>query len=380
MTSVWAVVLRECRRMVGRPIYLVMTLVLPLFCYLFFASMLGEGLPQKLPIAVVDLDGSSLSCAIVRMVGASAQTDVGVECGSMMEAQIRMRQGGIYGTLLLPRNMQRDAMAGRRPTVVFATPNNFLISGSLAMRDLTQICATASSGLNISSRAGRGASPTQIAAEVQPIRLDFHAPGNPTSNYSLYLSTILSHALLQILILLTTVFVVGIEAKNGTSKQWMETAGGSMVRALAGKLLPYTVLFSMMATAGNTLFFKYLDFPIEGSFVSLAAACILVVAAYQAMAVFILGLLSDMRVALTVVGVYGVLGISFSGLTFPIEIMDAPLQGFSLMFPIRHYFHIYIDVAMHGLPVLGAWGEYVVLLAFSLTPLVVLHRLKRFLS
>lgn len=376
-SSLLKVVRRECRRMLRRPIYLVMTIILPVFCYTFFVSMMRDGMPMKLPFAVVDQDNSSLSRAIIRNLEASPQTDITMRLNSYYEGKNAMQKGDILGFLILPENLQEDAMAGRQPELVFFTTNSYLISGSLLMRDLTAITALASASLNINVRAGKGQSAEMIAANVQPITLDFHAPGNPLTNYSMYLSTILSHGLLQILILLTTVYVIGMEIKHGTAHRWLESADGSIIRALTGKLLPYTVLFSLMSCAGNTLFFRYLHFPIQGSLAAILFAGILMVIAYQAIGVFIFGLLTDFKLSLTIAGVFGVLGISFSGLTFPIEIMDSPLQGFSWIFPIRYYFYVFIDVVLHGLPAIRAFFPYLMLGAFLLFPTVILKRLKR---
>ncbi len=371
---------RECNRMLQHPIYLLMTLLLPVICYVFFASMMRDGMPMQLPIAVVDQDNSALSRNIVRQIDASPQLQIMSHLGSYTEGRDAMQSGDILGFVILPANMQADAMSGRRPEVAFYANNSYLISGSLVMRDLTTITTLSSASLNVGMRAGRGQSPMDIAAGVQPITLDFHAPGNPWTNYSMYLSTILSHGLLQILILLTTVYVIGVEMKKGTTGQWLESANGSLICALVGKLLPYTLLFSLMVVAGNTLFFKYLHFPCNGSFFAVQLAGILMVVAYQAMGVFILSLLGDFKIALTIAGVFGVLGISFSGLTFPIEIMDTPLQGFSWIFPIRYYFYVYQAVALHGLSAFVAFPSYLMLMVFVLFPLPLLWRLKRVLQ
>jgi ABC-2 type transport system permease protein len=217
----------------------------------------------------------------------------------------------------------------------------------------------------------------EIAAHIQPVALNFYAPGNPQTNYSMFLSTILSHGMLLILILLTTVYSVGLEIKRGSTAQWLETAGGSLIRALTGKLLPYTMLFSLMIIAGNTLFFKALHFPCQGSFLAMQLAGVLMVVSYQALGLFILGLLGDFKIALTIAGVYGVLGLSFSGLTFPIEIMDTPLQGFTWIFPLRYYYYIHQAVALRGLSAFEVLPSYLMLAAFVLFPLVVIWRIKK---
>ncbi|MDR2039924.1 MAG: ABC transporter permease [Bacteroidales bacterium] len=372
------VIRRECSRMLSRPIYLIVTLIMPLFCYVFFASMMSEGMPKELPVAVVDMDNSNLSRTFTRNLDASPQTRVVAHLTSFHEGKSAMQKGDILGFIVLPSNLQIDAMSGKQPQIVFYTNNSYLITGSLLMRDFSTITALSSAAVNVGIRTQKGEPMQTIMANVQPIALDFHALGNPWTNYSMYLSTILSHGLVQILILLITVFIVGHEIKHGTICDWLAAANGSFFTALIGKLLPYTILFSLVTVFGNTLFFKYLHFTYEGNFFAILVAVILLVIAYQSMALFILSLLFDFRVALTIAGVYGVLGISLSGLTFPIEIMDAPLQGFSYLFPIRHYFHIYVDLAIRGLPVVQTLPYFATLLVFLIFPLALYHRLKRF--
>ena len=55
------VIRREVRIMRKRPIYLLGSVGVMAASALFFLTFMGEGLPQKLPIGVVDLDQSSTS-------------------------------------------------------------------------------------------------------------------------------------------------------------------------------------------------------------------------------------------------------------------------------------------------------------------------------
>ncbi|MDD3255760.1 MAG: ABC transporter permease, partial [Parabacteroides sp.] len=66
--SVKNVAIRELRRLVAKPLYIFCMLVAPLFCMVFFLSLMKEGLPVDLPIAVVDLDNSSTSRSLIRQL------------------------------------------------------------------------------------------------------------------------------------------------------------------------------------------------------------------------------------------------------------------------------------------------------------------------
>ncbi len=56
-----AVMKRECRRLVARPLYLFCMVAAPLFCCVFFTTLMDSGLPVNLPAGVVDRDMSSTS-------------------------------------------------------------------------------------------------------------------------------------------------------------------------------------------------------------------------------------------------------------------------------------------------------------------------------
>ena len=51
--SIWNIAKREMVRLVKHPIYIFCMLVAPLISLLFFVSLMREGLPADLPIAVV---------------------------------------------------------------------------------------------------------------------------------------------------------------------------------------------------------------------------------------------------------------------------------------------------------------------------------------
>ena len=60
---------REIFRICKDPIYFFCMLVAPTICVVFFLSLMKEGLPTDMPVAVVDLDGSSNSRNLSPAVG-----------------------------------------------------------------------------------------------------------------------------------------------------------------------------------------------------------------------------------------------------------------------------------------------------------------------
>ena len=146
---------------------------------------------------------------------------------------------------------------------------------------------------------------------------------------------------------MTTVFVIGIEMKEKTSRVWLRTADNNFITALMGKLLPYTAIFIVMGFLSNIILFGFLHFPLNACLFKMLLATVCYVIACQSVGLLIIGVLPVLRDSVSIVMIYGMFGFTFSGFTFPIEQMPYPARIFSFIYPIRHYFNIYIEQALH---------------------------------
>lgn len=119
------------------------------------------------------------------------------------------------------------------------------------------------------------------------------------------------------LVLLITVYAVGSEIKFGTAGQWLQAAGGDITVAVTGKLLPYTLIFSLIGILGNFVMFGILHIPFQGSWVLLNVMTVLFIIATQALALFIFSLFPAVAIIISIVSMVGSLGATLSGVTFP---------------------------------------------------------------
>src|SRR5574344_1376450 len=94
---------REIRRMTSRPLYLLTMLCAPLFCCLFFTSLMHEGLPQSLPAGIVDEDNTSTTRQVIRNLDAFQQTEIVKQYSSFAEAREAMQSGEIYAFYYIPK-------------------------------------------------------------------------------------------------------------------------------------------------------------------------------------------------------------------------------------------------------------------------------------
>ena len=236
--------------------------------------------------------------------------------------------------------------------------------------------AATSIGMQRKILRAKGLDEARIKGIIQPIAMDTHLIGNPWANYGTYLLNVILPGMLQIMVLMMTVFPIGVEYKERTTREWLASSGNSMLPALAGKLVPYTIIFTILGVIGNILLYEYMRYPMNSSIGWMFLATFILVLSSQAIGILFIGITPVLRDGVTFAGLFGTLGITFAGSTFPIEQMPAATRILSHLFPIHHYFNIYVDQALNGVEIHHSFVSYIAMISFMILPLFVFFRLK----
>ena len=370
---------REVLRIAVRPLYLFCMIIAPVFCYLFFTTLMANGLPTDLPAGVVDLDNTSTTRNIIRNLDAFQQTHIVAHYPSVMEARKAIQRGEIYSFYYIPEGTTEATLASRQPKVSFYVNYSYLIAGSLLYKDQRTISELAAGAVGRATLYAKGATEDQAMAFLQPIVIDTHALNNPWLNYSVYLCNTLFPGILMLLIFLTTIYTLGEEVKNGTGRELMHLADNSITKVLIGKLLPHTLVFFVIAVFYNVYLYGYLHYPCHSGIFPMLLAGLLLVLSSQAFGVFLFGLFGSFRLALSAASLWGVISFSISGFTFPVMAMHPTLQALCVLFPLRHYYLLYVNFALNGYPLIYAWQAVAALLVFLLLPFLILKKLRTIL-
>lgn len=370
---------REVLRIAVRPLYLFCMIIAPVFCYLFFTTLMANGLPTGLPAGVVDLDNTSTTRNIIRNLDAFQQTHIVAHYPSVMEARKAIQRGEIYSFYYIPEGTTEATLASRQPKVSFYVNYSYLIAGSLLYKDQRTISELAAGAVGRATLYAKGATEDQAMAFLQPIVIDTHALNNPWLNYSVYLCNTLFPGILMLLIFLTTIYTLGEEVKNGTGRELMRLADNSITKVLIGKLLPHTLVFFIIAVFYNVYLYGYLHYPCHSGIFPMLLAGLLLVLSSQAFGIFLFGLFGSFRLALSAASLWGVISFSISGFTFPVMAMHPTLQALCVLFPLRHYYLLYVNFALNGYPLIYAWQAVAALLVFLLLPFLILKKLRTIL-
>ena len=368
--------LRELRILVKNPIFGFCMVVFPIAVMMFFTSLLEEGLPESLPIGVVDLDNTSTTRSMVRRLD-GFQTSQVVDCySSVAEARHAIQQNKIYAFLYIPKGTTDKLLASRQPKISYYYSNASVMAGSLLMKDLKTISTLGSAAVGQATMSARGFTSGQIQAFLQPIRVDLHQVANPWSNYNVYLSTVMVPGVMMLFIFLISAYSIGTELKFGRSKEWLALANNHIFDALVGKFLPHLLIWLAIIYSYEYYIFGVLHFPHEGGVWQIILIGLLQVLSSMGFGIFAFGLMPSLRMSMSVCSLWAVLSFSMAGSAFPVMGMDAPLQSLSWLFPLRHYYMIYQITVFNGFPMLEALCHFAALAALILLPLIVVGKIK----
>lgn len=371
-----AVARRELRIIRQRPIYLLGSVGVVAFCAVFFLTFLRDGLPSDIPIGLVDYDYSSTSRNFSEQLDGTQLGKV-VHYESFAAAREDMNRGKISAVCVIPKGMNDDIQSFRQPKITFYINGLYFVSGALAWKDLLTMVNLTNGAVQRQVFRMKGYNDSQIMGMIQPVNIDLHQIGNVTTNYSYYLSSVLLPGVLEMIVIIVLIYSLGAELKFGTSRHLLKTSGNSILDALNGKMLVWTLIFSAIGCTLIMVMYHQLHFPLAGSIWNMFLGILLLVLASEAVAVFIIEMLPIPRLALSIGALYSVLGFSLSGFTLPIEAMPPYIQGLAAAFPLRHYYQFYVQETIFGSGFAGWWQQVVYLLLFFFIPLIGLGRLKK---
>ena len=376
LSQIWQIAQRECKILLKNRIYGFCMLVFPLLSLLFYTSLMDEGLPEDMPVGVVDLDNTSTSRSIIRRLDGFQSSQVVARYASVAEARHAIQENEIYAFLYIPKGTTEQLLSARRPKISYYYNLASIMSGALLMKDLKTISTLGSAAVGQSTMRAKGYTPEQIQAFLQPIRIDLHQIGNPWTNYNAYLTTVFVPGVMMLFMFLISAYSLGMELKFDRGKELLAKADNNIVVAILGKYLPQIMVFLVLIFFYEFYIYYVLHFPHVGGWPMILLLALLQVFGSIGFGIFAFGLMPSLRMSMSVCSLWAVLSFSLAGSAFPVMGMDTPIQALTWLFPLRHYYMLYQITVFNGYPLIDAWFHLVALVGFTLLPWFVMHKIK----
>jgi ABC-2 type transport system permease protein len=376
----WAVLCREVSRIRQNPAYRFLLFFGPLTGILLMYFIFRNSAVKEIPIAIVDKDHSSLSVKIGNAIEASPDVDVVFQSQDFFEAKELFEQGTVKAIAVIPEETEELVFNGTETALpVYINGTNVLLAG-LVQRSVLTTIRTVSGGVQLKKQMLEGKNYTDAMVRVMPVNIQKHLLFNPFTNYTYFLSSAMLYMMLFLFVLLSSVYTLGNELKRGTGPELLESSGNSVRFAIAGKLAPYTLIFSAFAVFINLLLYKIEGMPLNGSFAAIFIGQLITVLTYQLLGLVFIGATINLRLALSLASAYSMMAITFSGLTFPLEAMPLAARIFAALFPFTWWEKLFISQSLRGAPVSEALIYICYILIFMLVSLSLMPVYKKYLA
>ena len=370
---------REISKIVKNKLMIFLLVLGPLSGYFLVINIFSKNTPRDLPVTVVDHDQSFLSRKLIRFVDATPIAKVKSICINLEEARLELNKGNIEAILYIPGETEKLIQKGEDAQIELYLNNANVLKAGLLNSGIKKAIATLSSGIKLKRLQMKGMNFKQAFNTIQPVNIHSIMLFNPYLSYSYFLTLALVPIILIIFILLGTIYTIGNELYKGSGIEWLGIADNNMFYALTGKLLPYFSIYLILTLIMNVLLINIIGVPFKGSIFILLLSEIMLIVSYQFMAIFFLGITSNLRLSLSLGSAYCMLAITYSGLTFPEFSMPAFGKSLAFLFPFNHWFKVFIGQTLRGEPGYIGFHHLIILLVFILLGLLLIPKLKHIL-
>lgn len=358
-TGILAVAAREVAWIWRDRVAVVLTVIVPLLAFTLLTATFSQAVVRNLRVDVVDRDRTPTSTLIVQAIQSAPGVEVAQRSTDLAGAMQAVRSGAAIAAAYLPPGLERDILGQRRPQVVLFYNKQYFTPGNIAASALQAAVSAAVAEL-------AGARGDTASTGPGPLRVEPYVLSNPALNYAQFLLRAILPTVLHILVALGGGYAVGSEFASRSRADWLATAGGSPVVALAGKLAPYFALYALMAVIGLLIIHAICDVPFRGDAAMVGTAGVLMILAYLGLGALFQLLARNLATGLSLTGILCSPAFGFAGVGFPVLAMSSFAQGWGAALPLRWYIQILVDQAARGVPVANSAAPFAALAGLAL--------------
>lgn len=231
---------------------------------------------RDLPVAVVDLDHTSLSRQFSRMADATEQLKVSCKPGSLKEAEQFFYDGKVNGVLLVPANFEKDILSGKRTNVTVYCDAGYFMLYKQVYAGATYSSGTFGAAVEIRKLLSQGKSMSQAMEMEDPPKVDVYNLYNPSGGYGSFVMPGM------IIIIMQQTLLIGIGMLGGTireKKKFLQKYGTvrhkwGNVKLVLSKALAYLTVYLFTALFPMVLLHRWFAFPDKGHLLTIIAMMI----------------------------------------------------------------------------------------------------------
>jgi len=371
------VVKREVSRFSKSPLGWILSFGFPLIMCIIVCLIFSKASPRALPVAVFDADNSTLSRLVIKNVDTLPSCKIKYYITDLQQGKDLLVEGKIYAILVIPKNFKRDMFKAKQPKIVFYYNNQRLLISGIISKDVMMMIRTMQIGIDARIKNTLGVPYATAIKNSNLISIEEHARSNPYFNYFYLLTLTVFGHIIQISMVMTSVWAIGTEFKFGKTKEWLKYADGSIIIAILGKLTPYLIIF---ATLFLLLFFVYFGFyraPYLGNILTGLLGTLFFILSALSLGILFISINGNFRYCLSAAAFYVAIGFALAGITFPTMAMPIEIKIYSATMPLTYWAQIMLDQSIRKIPSIYDIKFFIPFICVIILAAIALFRLKK---
>lgn len=299
----------------------------PVLYSLFYPLPYLREIIRETPIAVVDLDHSSLSRQLVRYADAHETLRVAARFASVSAAETAVKEGVVRGYLVVPAHFRADVLRGRDAAVAYGGDATYFLQFKQVLTGFAEAVGTLNSAVKARQALATGLSREQAHAAVVPVALRAHPVGNTREGYGSYLIPGV------FLLILQQTLVLGVGLLRGTARESGAAAPVVTPAGLVGAALALVTLYAAHAAFALGMAAWVYDLPTHGQLGTLALFLAPFVLACVTFALALSGLCATRESSIQLFLLTAIPFLFLAGASWPSEMIPVPLQWLARLLP-----------------------------------------------
>lgn len=323
-------------------------LIAPLFYALFYGSIYINKTESNVPITVVDMDHSSTSQKMIRMIDAHQLVSVKEVLGDLNSAKEEVLTNNTQAVLFIPQKFEANLKKGTGTDLkLFLNTTRFLNSNDIN-KAVNEVIGTIGASVRLKYYEAQGYSFDQSKEMVEPLRLDMRPMFNFTESYGDFLIPAILILILHQTLLIGLSESIAKEREQNSLLNLLHTAGNSELKALLGKSLFYLILYSAYSLLFFGLFFSIFKINMIGDVIALAASTLLMLFSAITMSIFISSFFNRKIFATQFLTLSSYPVFLLSGYSWPMYGMPTELKYLAALIPFTPYSNMMVRITQMG--------------------------------
>ena len=315
---------------------------------------------RRVPVAVLDQDGSALSRQLIRYAGAHPGIVVAGVSTRPEAVQDMIWRGEAAGALLIPEDFSRKILAGLTPEIEVGGHGSYPLLNKVILNGLAEVGGTVSAGVELKRLGAATPSAAQAESARQPLAVEAIPLFNAKEGYASYIVPGV------VVLIMQQTFLLGIGLLFGS---WFSAQAFPYARGAAsycGALSAFALVVALNAMYFFGFVFWWQDYPRGGNLAGTAVLTLLFAYSVAALGMLI-GMFFRTRERSMQLLVATSLPIMFlSGLTWPASALPAPLQVLAWLLPSTAAIQGFIATNQMGASLHEVRNELAALLGLAL--------------